>query len=80
MILVLFLCAILFVVILLIILTILSTVKIKINNLEAMSPKKFAHNYKVEIALELFGKIKWLKFRLNENKLKKLSAKMIFIL
>lgn len=76
MILVLFLCAILFVVILLIILTILSTVKIKINNLEAMSPKKFAHNYKVEIALELFGKIKWLKFRLNENKLKKLSAKM----
>lgn len=76
MILVLFLCAILFVVILLIILTILSTVKIKINNLEVMSPKKFAHNYKVEIALELFGKIKWLKFRLNENKLKKLSAKM----
>ena len=76
MVLVLFLCAILFVVILLIILTILSTVKIKINNLEAMNQKEFAHNYKVEIALELFGKIKWLKFKLNENKLKKLSTKM----
>ena len=74
MVLVLFLCAILFVVILLIILTILSTVKIKINNLEAMNQKEFAHNYKVE--LELFGKIKWLKFKLNENKLKKLSTKM----
>ena len=65
MVLVLFLCAILFVVILLIILTILSTVKIKINNLEAMNQKEFAHNYKVEIALELFGKIKCLKFKFN---------------
>ena len=76
MILVLFLCAILFVAILLIILTILSTVKIKVQNLEATNYKRSEHNYRLEIVLVLFKKIKWLKIQLDENKLKKISTKM----
>lgn len=76
MILVLFLCSILFFIILLSIFVILSNIKIKINNLEIMSGKKINHNYKAEISLELFGKIKWIKLKLNERKIRKFYTKM----
>ena len=78
MVLVLFLCGILFLIILLCIILILSNIKIKIDNLELMSGKKINHNYKAEISLELFGKIKWINLKLNEKKIKRIFTKMHF--
>lgn len=58
-----------------------STLKIKIENFKLSNVHRTvdgpeALNYKVEIAFYLWGKIKWLWFKLNDKKLRKMYSKM----
>ena len=75
MILVLFLCFILFILFLIVILTMISTVKININDFEASSSKKVTFKT-VEIYLEIFEKIRWIRIKLSKGKLKKVFNKI----
>ena len=61
MVLVLLFCAIIIVVVmLLIIFTLISTVKIKINNLKMENPKKINSKYEISISFNLMNKFKWI--------------------
>ena len=72
MVLVLFFCAIIIVVMLLIIFTLISTVKIKINNLKIENPKKVNSKYEISISLNLMNKLKWISIKLNKQKIRKI--------
>lgn len=76
MILVLFLCVIIMLAMLLIIFTLLSTIKIDIKNFETANIKHIAPNYEVVVSLNIFNKVKWINFRLNDKKMRKLFTKM----
>ena len=76
MVLVLFICAILIVIMILIISLLLSTIRINVKdyNISNLNVKKT--KYKITISLYLLNKIKWLSFKLNKEKLHKISLKM----
>ena len=76
MILVLFLCVIIMLLIIAIIFTLLSTIKIDIKNFEATNKQHIKQNYEVAISLNILNKLKWISFRLNAKKMKKLVIKM----
>lgn len=76
MVLVLFFCAIIIVVMLLIIFTLISTVKIKINNLKIENPKKVNSKYEISISFNLMNKLKWISIKLNKQKIRKILTKM----
>ena len=76
MVLVLFICAILIVIMILIISLLLSTIRINVKdyNISNLNVKKT--KYKITISLYLLNKIKWISFKLNKEKLHKISLKM----
>ena len=77
MVLVLLFCAIIIVVVmLLIIFTLISTVKIKINNLKMENPKKINSKYEISISFNLMNKFKWISIKLNKQKIRKILTKM----
>lgn len=76
MILVLFLCVIIMLAMLLIIFTLLSTIKIDLENFEATNKQHIKQNYEVAISLNILNKLKWINFRLNAKKMKRLAIKM----
>lgn len=76
MVLVLLFCAIIIVVMLLIIFTLISTVKIKINNLKIENPKKINSKYEILISFNLINKLKWISIKLNKQKIRKILTKM----
>ena len=76
MVLVLLFCAIIIVVMLLIIFTLISTVKIKINNLKIENPKKINSKYEISISFNLMNKLKWISIKLNKQKIRKILTKM----
>ena len=76
MILVLFLCAIIFFIVLISIFLIVSTIRFRIEDFELANTKHINPHYKVVISLKLFNKIKWLSFSLNDKKMKKMYTKM----
>lgn len=76
MILVLFLCVIIMLLMIAIIFTLLSTIKIDIKNFEATNKQHIKQNYEVAISLNILNKLKWISFRLNAKKMKKLVIKM----
>ncbi len=57
---------------------ILSTLKIKIKNLNRCNYSYFDPNFKVKLSLYLFNKIKWLSINLDRNKIKKILSKANF--
>lgn len=76
MVLVLFICTILIVVMLFIITVLLSTIKIQLKNFNISNLKIKKTNYKLIISLSFLNKFKWLSFKLNKQKLHKISLKM----
>ena len=76
MVLVLFICAFLIVIMILIISLLLSTIRINVKdyNISNLNVKKT--KYKITISLYLLNKIKWISFKLNKEKLHKISLKM----
>lgn len=76
MVLVLLFCAIIIVVMLFIIFTLISTVKIKINNLKMENPKKINSKYEISISFNLMNKLKWISIKLNKQKIRKILTKM----
>lgn len=76
MVLVLFICAILIVIMILTISLLLSTIRINVKdyNISNLNVKKT--KYKITISLYLLNKIKWISFKLNKEKLHKISLKM----
>ena len=76
MILVLFLCVIIMLLMIAIIFTLLPTIKIDIKNFEATNKQHIKQNYEVAISLNILNKLKWISFRLNAKKMKKLVIKM----
>lgn len=76
MVLVLFICTILIVVMLFIITVLLSTIKIQLKNFNISNLKIKKTNYKLVISLSFLNKFKWLSFKLNKQKLHKISLKM----
>ena len=76
MILVLFLCVIIFFIVLINIIFILSTIRFRIEDFETANVKHVSPNYKVVISLRLFNKIKWLSFTLNNKRMKKIYNKL----
>ena len=69
MVLVLLFCAIIIVIMLLVIFTLISTVKIKINNLKIENQKKINSKYEISISLNLMNKLKWISIKLNKQKI-----------
>lgn len=76
MVLVLFICTILIVVMLFIITVLLSTIKIQLKDFNISNLKIKKTNYKLVISLSFLNKFKWLSFKLNKQKLHKISLKM----
>ena len=76
MVLVLLFCAIIIVIMLLVIFTLISTVKIKINNLKIENQKKINSKYEISISLNLMNKLKWISIKLNKQKIRKIFTKM----
>ena len=76
MVLVLFLCIIIFIIILLNFVLLASTIRFRIENFEIANVKHIEPKYKVVISLKLFNKIKWLSFSLNSKKIKKMYTKL----
>lgn len=76
MILVLFFCTIIVLITLAVIFIILSTVRIEVRDFELASVKHIEPNYEVVISFSLLNKLKWISFRLNNKRMKKMYTKM----
>ncbi len=63
--------------VLLVFLTLLSTLRIEIKDLEATNMKeKKTPDYAIIVSLYLFNKLKWISFNLNDEKLRRTYSKM----
>lgn len=76
MVLVLFLCAIIIILILGVIGIAISTIQIKILNFEISNIRNKKIDYKIDISAYLLKKVKWISFKLDKRKIKKMSKKM----
>ena len=80
MVLVFFICAIVIIITLLITMTVLSTIRFKVEKFELNNLKNetlsISCNYKLVFSLYLFNKIKWISIKLNKDKVTKIYKKM----
>ena len=76
MVLVFILCTIIILMTLGIFLILLSSIRLKINDLEISNVKENPKNYELVLSLYLFNKIKWLSIRLNNKKMRKMYSKL----
>lgn len=78
MILVLFLCIAILIITLILTLIFISTIRIKLENMNISNIKKNKSVYKINISFYLLNKIKWIAFNISENKIKKITKKIQF--
>lgn len=78
MILVLFLCIAILIITLILTLIFISTLRIKLENMNISNIKKNKSAYSINISFYLLNKIKWLAFNISENKIKKITKKIQF--
>ena len=76
MILVLFLCIAILIITLILTLIFISTIRIKLENMNISNIQKNKSVYKINISFSLLNKIKWLAFNIGENKIKKITKKI----
>lgn len=76
MILVLFLCIAILIITLILTLIFISTIRIKLENMNISNIQKNKSVYKINISFYLLNKIKWLAFNIGENKIKKITKKI----
>lgn len=76
MVLVLFLSIILFLLILLIVFTLISTIEIKVKEIEFSNIKKITPRYVINISAKLLNKFKWIEIDFDNGKIKKITKKI----
>ena len=76
MILVFFFCFIILVIFMILIFTIISTIRISINEFETTNLTTAKLRYQLKISFYIFNKIKWFSFKLNNRKINKIFRKM----
>lgn len=76
MVLVLFLSIILFLLILLTVFTLISTIEVKVKEIEFSNIKKITPRYVINISAKLLNKFKWIGIDLDKGKIKKITKKI----